>query len=64
MAGFNSNRQVMIVMIMPRRVIDLVSKLSRRRDEVVSRQLGASIGALPFATRDDPIFASWKIDIN
>jgi len=63
MAGFNSNRQVMIVMIMPRRVIDLVSKLSRRRDEVV-RQLGASIGALPFATRDDPIFASWKIDIN
>ena len=58
MAGFNINRQVMIITIMPRRVIDLVSKLSRWRDEVVSRQLGASIGALPFATREDPIFAS------
>jgi len=64
MAGFNSNRQVMIVMIMPRRVIDLVSKLSRSRDEVVSGQLGASIGALPFAARDRPIVASWKMDIN
>jgi len=64
MAGFNSNRQVMIVMIMPRRVIDLVSKLSRSRDEVVSGQLGANIGALPFATRDRPIVASWKRVLN
>jgi len=64
MAGFNSNRQVMISMIMPKRVIDLVSKLSQRRDEVVSRQLRTGIGAPPFATRDDPIFASLKIDTN
>jgi len=63
MAVFNSNRQVVISMIMPKRVIDLVSKLSRQREEVVSGQLRSSIGAAPFATRDDPIFARLKIDI-
>jgi len=56
MAGFNVNRQAMIIMIMPRQVVDLVSKLSRWRNGVASGQLGASIGALPFATREDPIF--------
>jgi len=58
--GFNNIRQAMINVIMLKRVINLASKLLRETMEVVSGQLCTSIGAPPFLTRDNPIFAGFK----